>query len=282
MTEAQLIERAKTGDPDAFAQLYTPMERPLAAFLYRLIAARSDAEDLAQEIAIRALEGIGAFPGASLFRAWLFRLAFEAAVEYLRDRPCWHPDAQIRAGRALGSNRAASRRLQVLHDSRLNTIYDLREHIDFCFTCMGRTVPAHEQAALLLVEVHGLSPEEAGQALGIAAEAVRFRVAQARQVLAGHFESRCSLIHRGGDCSECASLHALLHRDRRKTEQALFEIELAPQATPEARAATLDIRLAIIRSIDPLHAQGHKLHESWMPSVTGAGVAAPSPPPSGP
>jgi len=259
-SESDLIEKARNGDHDAFAALYAPVERPLAAFLYRLIAARQDAEDLAQETAVRALESISGFGNASSFRAWIFRMAAEIALEYLRGKKSWDPDTHIRAG----EQPQVRRELQRLHGSKDHTTYHIGEHIDFCFICLGRAVPPHETAALLLVEVHGFSPAEAVEVLGTTAEVLRLRVTQARQTLADHLDSRCSLINKDGACTQCASLDTLLHGDRRHTEQALFGIDLAPSASPVERAAAFDRHLAIIRSIDPLHAEGTRLHDSLM------------------
>ncbi len=264
MTEPELIARAKRGDRDAFAALYEPVERPLAAFLYRLIASRQDAEDMTQEAAIQALEEIEHFGNASSFRAWIFRFAARTALEYMKNRPPWDPDAQIWAGQRLGDLPAERARLARLHQTGLHTTYDIREHIDFCFTCFGRTLYPHEAAALLLVEVHGFSPEEAAEVLETAPDAVRFRVAQARQTLTEHLDRRCSLINPAGTCSQCAGFHTWLYGDRRQTEQALFPIDLQPRPTAAERAATLDQRLGIVRSVDPLHGQGAKFHEGLM------------------
>ncbi|MBI3666290.1 MAG: RNA polymerase sigma factor, partial [Acidobacteria bacterium] len=255
-SESALIERARAGDRDAFAQLYDPLERPLRAFLYRMTAAAQDAEDLAQEIALQALETIAHYKGASSFRIWIFGRAAEAALEYLRGQKQWDPDALIRAGRRAAEKASERRKLQKIHKSKLHTTYAIEEHIDFCFTCMGRCLPPHEEAALLLAEVHGFSDAEAAETLGISVQAVRFRVLQARQALVDHFDSRCSLINKDGTCSECAGLHTLLHGDHRRTEQTLFRIDLQQRATPGERAAGLDQRLAIVRAIDPLYAEG--------------------------
>lgn len=264
MQEVELIDRARAGDREAFGQLFTSVERALSAFVYRLIAMRQDAEDLAQETALRALETIDQCPTAISFRAWIFRLAAQAAFEYLDSRKQWDPDAQIRAGQKLGDNAALRRRLQKLHGSSIHTTYDIREHIDFCFVCMGRTLPPQEQAALLLSEVHGFSVEEAAETLGIPPQLIRSRVQQAGQTLVAHYETRCGLINRGGSCHQCAGFDTLLHGDLRHIEQALFHIDLQPQPTAPERAATFDARVAIVRGIDPLRAEGMKVHDFLM------------------
>ena len=263
-SERALFERARAGDRGAFGQLYETVARPLALFLYRLIAMRQDAEDLAQQTAVEAIETIRDAPAASSFRAWVFGLAAKAALDHLRGREQWHPDAQIRVAQKTASDGAIGRRLLKLHGTRLHTTYDIREHIDFCFTCMGRCLPPHEQAALLLVDLHGFPVAEAAQTLGVTAPAVEFRLDQARAALAGQFEERCTLVNKNGVCSQCAALDTLFHKGYRHTEQALFQLSVQPQPTPRERAATLGARLAIVRSVDPLRGDGARLHDALM------------------
>jgi RNA polymerase sigma-70 factor, ECF subfamily len=267
--EPALIERAKQGDREAFAELYAPIERPVAAFLYRMVAVRQDAADLAQETAVCALESIADFPGATFqqavsFRVWIFRRAAEVALEYLANARRWDPDTLLQAFKRAAERASMRRQLVKLHKSASHTTYDIREHIDFCFTCMSRTLPPQETAALLLAGVNGFSSEEAAQISSVSTEVFRFRFGQGRQTLAEHYDERCSLINKDGTCSECANLHTLLYADRRSTEQALFQLEIEQHATPAARAATFERRLAIVRAIDPLHAAGSKLHDQFL------------------
>src|SRR5579885_2038323 len=262
--QAALIARAKQGDREAFSELYEPLEKPLGAFLYRLLAVREDAEDLMQETALKALESIADFPGDSSFRTWMFRLAAEAGLAHLQGKRQWDPDAVIRAGQIAGEDPGQRRKLQKRHRSGAHSTYEIREHIDFCFTSMGRTLPPEENAALLLIDVHGFTLEEAAETLGIPGELVRFRLEQARQAMIDRHESRCGLINKNGSCSQCAALDTLLHGDRRHTEQALFQIEIDPQPTAQARAETFPKRLGIVRAADPLHGEGRKIHDLLM------------------
>lgn len=263
-SEPELIARAKAGDREAFARLYEPIATPLAAFLYRLIAAREEADDLAQETALQALEGITRFDGALSFRIWMFRMATSAAIDSLRGKKTWKPDAVILASKVASENATARRQFQRLHKAADHTTYDIRDHVDFCLTAMARTLPPHESAALLLTKVHGLSPEEAAQVMDVSPQVLRFRVEQARQALIELYDSRCGLINKQASCSQCAVFDTVLHGDKRHTEQALFQIGLDPQATAPQRAATFPQRLALTRSADPLQGQGAKLHEFLM------------------
>ena len=263
MNEPELIAQARTGDRDAFAALYAPVERPLAAFLYRLLAERQEAEDLAQDAVVQALETIGSFEGPS-FRVWLFRLAAESALARLEGEPPWNPDQQIRFGQRAAEDDALRRRVRKAHDAGIHTTFTIPEHVDYCFLCMGRTFPPRDTALLLLVAVHGFTYGEAGAVLGLTASTAETRFRMAEQALVEIFEPRCSLINARGSCTLCAGYHTLLYGDRRRTEQALFQIDLQVRPTPGERAATLEQRLEIVRSIDPLHAEGTRFHEALM------------------
>jgi RNA polymerase sigma-70 factor (ECF subfamily) len=64
---------------DAFGQLAGAHADRLFAVLLRLLGNRSEAEDVAQEVMLRAWRGIGRFHGRSLFFTWLYRIAINEA-----------------------------------------------------------------------------------------------------------------------------------------------------------------------------------------------------------
>ena len=78
-TETGLVARARAGDMDAFEQLAGAHADRLFAVLLRLLGNRSEAEDVAQEVMLRAWRGIGRFHGRSLFFTWLYRIAINEA-----------------------------------------------------------------------------------------------------------------------------------------------------------------------------------------------------------
>jgi RNA polymerase sigma-70 factor (ECF subfamily) len=66
-TEASLVARARAGDADAFEQLAGAHADRLFAVLLRLLGDRGEAGDVAQEVMLRAWQGIGRFEGRSDF-----------------------------------------------------------------------------------------------------------------------------------------------------------------------------------------------------------------------
>jgi len=106
MTEATLA-RAQAGDGEAFRELIEPHRGELLAHCYRILGSVQDAEDVLQEALLAAWRSLGRFDGRSL-RAWLYRIATNRCLNYLRDesrrpRPAGPPASPGRpAGRGLG------------------------------------------------------------------------------------------------------------------------------------------------------------------------------------
>ena len=80
-----LIERARTGDTRAFEDLARREERALYRHALRIVGTTSDAEDVVQDALFSAWRSIASFQGLS-FRAWLFRIATNRALDHLRSR----------------------------------------------------------------------------------------------------------------------------------------------------------------------------------------------------
>ena len=83
--EADLLAKARAGDPQAFADLCEPCRAPVCAYLVRAgLAGEDDAEDVFQDAAIRALRAIRRFSGGSAFPTWITSIARNAALDRLR------------------------------------------------------------------------------------------------------------------------------------------------------------------------------------------------------
>ena len=80
-----LIERARSGDTRAFEDLARREERALYRHALRIVGTTSDAEDIVQDALFSAWRSIASFQGTS-FRAWLFRIATNRALDQLRSR----------------------------------------------------------------------------------------------------------------------------------------------------------------------------------------------------
>src|SRR5512146_1135174 len=74
-TEEHLIQRARKGDQEAFAELVTEHQRYIYNLALRVLKNEEEALDLAQETFVRAWTALPNFRGQSQFRTWLYRIA---------------------------------------------------------------------------------------------------------------------------------------------------------------------------------------------------------------
>lgn len=81
-----LVARALKGDQSAYARLRNKYWRPLQAMLARMIRNTDDAEDLTQEAFIKAFASLPNFRPEYAFSTWLYRIASNNCIDYLRKR----------------------------------------------------------------------------------------------------------------------------------------------------------------------------------------------------
>jgi RNA polymerase sigma-70 factor (ECF subfamily) len=81
-----LTTRARSGDQEAFRQIFDRYARPIISFVYDMVGQRDLAEELAQETFVRAYKSLGALKDETKLSTWLFGIAKNVARESLRTR----------------------------------------------------------------------------------------------------------------------------------------------------------------------------------------------------
>jgi RNA polymerase sigma-70 factor (ECF subfamily) len=84
--ELTLVERAKGGDTAAFEELYRLNVRRIYALCFRLAGEPSLADELTQDVFVRAWQKLSSFRGESAFSSWLYPLAVNVALSERRSR----------------------------------------------------------------------------------------------------------------------------------------------------------------------------------------------------
>ncbi|HJY59965.1 MAG TPA: sigma-70 family RNA polymerase sigma factor, partial [Streptosporangiaceae bacterium] len=169
------LARAQAGDGEAFRELVEPYGRELQAHCYRILGSVQDAEDVLQEALLAAWRSIGRFDGRSL-RAWLYRIATNRCLNYLRDesrrpRPASLPDPEsARTGLVRSGDPWW---LEPYPDVLLGDVdpgpearYDARESIALSFVAGLQHLPPQQRAVLVLRDVLGFPAAEAAGILG--------------------------------------------------------------------------------------------------------------------
>src|SRR6186997_625642 len=85
--DAAAVAKARGGDEDAFRSLVERHSRSIYRLAYRMTGRPEDAEDVVQEAFVRAYRQLSRFEARSNFATWLYRIAFNCAIDYMRARP---------------------------------------------------------------------------------------------------------------------------------------------------------------------------------------------------
>ncbi len=262
--ETTLVGRALSGDERAFTELVEPLRRPLFAYVYRMVTHRADAEDLTQDVLVRVLENLRTYRAQASFKTWVFGIATHACLDHLRAKKRWRVEAQLEGEREHDANPEEVDALQSLV-SQADFVYEVREHIAFCFACIGRTLDPEEQAAIMLKEVLGFTAQEAAGILEVSEPIFRHRLSAARSKMIGSFDGLCQLINKSGACWQCTGLQEHVPEGHRGAP--LVQIEVAPglAVTPEN---LFEARLAIVREADLENGKTRAMHELFYQGIS--------------
>lgn len=261
-------------DP-GFRRLFEEHHDALRGYLYRLTAHRSDADDLAQDTWIRAHRGLASFKGRASFRTWLFSIATNLARDHRRVQARWRVDAQDRTREFAESIPGVPLEFQRINRSTPRGVFEVREHIDYCFTCILKTLPLEQQLALLLAEICAFRDAESARITGATLARFKHRLHAARATMQRIFAGRCALVSKQGACYQCSELNAYFngaHEEQMK-KVALAQTELGNDTGGDS-AKLLRKRIAVIRSINPIETSGSDLHEAFMRATYSANPPA--------
>src|SRR5215216_6809214 len=86
LPDADLVSLAQEGREAAFRELVRRYERPVFSLVFRMVRDRETAEDLAQDTFIKVLNHIDRYSPEFKFSSWLFKIANNVAIDYLRKR----------------------------------------------------------------------------------------------------------------------------------------------------------------------------------------------------
>lgn len=165
--EHLLALEAQKGDREAFAALAATYYDRLYRWLYNLTRDRHTAEDLTQETLLKAYRALERFQAGTNFRAWVFRIAYNAFVNQRRS--------------LLRQRDSLPEHLPAAADGPLEQVVE-RESRELLAQAV-RELPTDLQTAFLLRVEEGLSFRDIAAALGLTEETARWRVFKARQSL---------------------------------------------------------------------------------------------------
>jgi RNA polymerase sigma-70 factor (ECF subfamily) len=180
--DLELVDRARTGDDEAFRALFERYHRRAYSLAVGVVRNRDDALDVVQDAFIKAHRHIGKFEGNSSFYTWLYRIVMNLAIDHIRKtkrgKPVEFTDA-VSHGAESDSVGEDSLLPRILDENPGKSLVrkEMRAHIG---TALGELSENH-RAVLVMRELEGLSYEEMAEAMACSKGTIMSRLFHARK-----------------------------------------------------------------------------------------------------
>ncbi|NJL26974.1 MAG: sigma-70 family RNA polymerase sigma factor [Thermoanaerobaculia bacterium] len=182
LTDADLVERARGGDYDAFETLVKRHDRRLYNLAMGIVRQPQDAEEVVQNAFLAALEHLGGFRGEAAFSTWLVRIATHAALKVLRKRRGL--DVVSLDAATDPDDEGAIAHPEYIADWRENPAQNAeRSELRAQLTHAIDQLSEGHRLVFLLRDVEGLSVKETAEVLSLSVPNVKVRLLRARLAL---------------------------------------------------------------------------------------------------
>jgi len=180
LTEKELVSRAQQGDESAFAQLVEQNQGRIYNLTLRMTGNPEDAADLTQEAFLSAWRALPDFQGNSSFATWLYRLASNASIDFIRREKRRREAAPVIPLELSGSDGDENRTLE-LPDYRYSPEVSMeRQELRSAIEQGLAALSEQHRTVLVLREIEGLSYAEIAAALQVEEGTVKSRISRAR------------------------------------------------------------------------------------------------------
>ena len=187
VTDAELVERARQGDPDAFGELVDRHRSGVYRAALSALGSPADAEDAAQDAFLTAYRSLSRFRGEASFRTWLLTIAWNQAINRRRKLSPWwrliarpNPDATHDLGDDVEVPSGERSPEEMLCDLRLRQ--DIERAID--------RLPPKLRDCLLLAAAGDYKYEEIAAMLKTPVGTIKWRVSEARRTVKAWLRER--------------------------------------------------------------------------------------------
>ncbi|MCP9487027.1 MAG: sigma-70 family RNA polymerase sigma factor [Gaiellaceae bacterium MAG52_C11] len=161
--DAELVQRARAGDVDAFGELVRRYERRVAVVLARLLDDTRDVEEATQDVFVKAWRSLERFRGEAVVFTWLYRIAVNEALMRRRRR---RPELT-----------------ELDEETPAAPVFEHADDLRSFLLLQLQALPFDLRAPVVLRDHEGLSNQEVAEALGLSLAATKSRIHRARMQL---------------------------------------------------------------------------------------------------
>ena len=178
LADTELVVRALAGREDGFEELVRRYQRPIVAYVYRMVGDYDAALDLAQEVFIRVYNSLGRYRPEFKFSTWIYRIAHNAAIDHLRRQGAARTEEMEVAGEG-GSTFEKPLASKSLTPEQETERGERRAEIE---GAVGQ-LPAAYRELIVLRHSHDLSYDEIAEVTGLPLGTVKNRIFRAREAM---------------------------------------------------------------------------------------------------
>jgi RNA polymerase sigma factor (sigma-70 family) len=196
--DAELVERAKNGDRAALEQLVLRHQAWVYNVAVRMVFHPQDAEEVTQEVLVKAVTRLSTFQGTSKFRTWLYRIAANHVLNMKRRGGELQP--QTFASYAAAINDTPDLDLPDPKSVPVDVPVLVEEAKITCTTGMLLCLDRKQRLVFTLGEIFGASDTVGGDVLEMSADNFRQCLSRARRDLYQFMNDQCGLVNTNNPC----------------------------------------------------------------------------------
>ena len=182
-TDSDLVATAITGQEGSFEELVRRYQRPISAYVYRMVGNYESALDLTQEIFIKVYASLRKYRSEFKFSTWIYKIAHNAAVDHLRRSSTREQSLITGSESDQFELPIESRRLSPEQESE-------RKERRIEIESVVRALPANYRELIILRHSQDLTYEEIVEVTGLPLGTVKNRLFRAREMMRQQFVNR--------------------------------------------------------------------------------------------
>jgi RNA polymerase sigma-70 factor (ECF subfamily) len=230
----------------------------LKSYILRITTNVQDTEDILQETYIKAHGKLETFKGDSSLKTWVFTIASNLAKDHLKAKKRWPENVTDICKEAAMSNQQFFGEAMQIAQTSPQGQFEMKEHIAFCFTCVSKSLPHEQQITVMLKEVYDFKVKEIAQIMDQTDAMVKYYLHTGRSKMIQVFDHRCALINKQGVCHQCTELNGIFN-PQQKAQEEIVKIEMARQAENADKEHLFDLRMKVLKEIDPFESGAAEL-----------------------